>query len=151
MQSKLLADHDGLRTFVLVLETDEEAMDCLRRFAHQERLTAAQFSGIGAFSTATLNYFDWSRKEYLGNPVREQVEVASLIGDVACAPDGKSAVHIHLVVGKRDGSAAAGHLGEAHVRPTLEAIITEQPSYLQKVHDPESGLALISPREPLHA
>jgi hypothetical protein len=49
-------------------------------------LRAAQFSGIGAFSRATVSYFDWERKEYRGNPVNEQVEVASLIGDVAIAP-----------------------------------------------------------------
>jgi len=39
----------------------------------------------------------------------------------------------------------AGHLGEAHVRPTLEVIVTESPTHLRKVKDPESGLALIRP------
>ncbi len=57
--------------------------------------------------------------------------------------DGKPAIHIHVVVGRRDGSAMAGHLGEAHVRPTLEAILTESPAHLRKRVDPESGLALI--------
>lgn len=146
MQSKLLADCDGLRTFALVMETGDEAMNCLRHFAERERLSAAQFSGIGAFSAATLNYFDWSRKEYLGNPVREQVEVASLIGDVATGPDGKPTVHVHIVLGRRDGSALAGHLAEGHVRPTLEIVLTEAPAHLRKVFDPESGLALIRPR-----
>lgn len=146
MQSKLLADRDGLRTFALVMETGDEAMSCLRRFAGRERLSAAQFSGIGAFSAATLNYFDWSRKEYLGNPVREQVEVASLIGDVATGPDGKPTVHVHIVLGRRDGSALAGHLAEGHVRPTLEIVLTETPAHLRKVFDPESGLALIRPQ-----
>ena len=37
-------------------------------------------------------------------------------------------------------SAIAGHLGEAHVRPTLEVILTESPAHLRKRHDPESGL-----------
>jgi predicted DNA-binding protein with PD1-like motif len=79
-------------------------------------------------------------------PVREQVEVASLIGDVAESPSGGPALHIHLVVGKRDGSAMAGHLGEAHVRPTLEVILTESPIHLRKVKDAETGLALIQPQ-----
>jgi len=47
------------------------------------------------------------------------------------------------VVGKPDGAAHGGHLLEAHVRPTLELILTESPRHLQKRHDPESGLALI--------
>lgn len=146
MQSKLLHDNGGQRTFALVLETGDEVMTCLQAFAERERLTAAQFSAIGAFSDAVLTYFDWERKEYLRNPVREQVEVASLTGDVALAPDGGRALHIHLVLGRRDGTALAGHLAEAHVRPTLEVVLTESPAHLRKVHDKESGLALIRPQ-----
>lgn len=37
----------------------------------------------------------------------------------------------------------AGHLGEAHVRPTLEVILAESPAHLRKRHTPESGPALI--------
>jgi hypothetical protein len=40
----------------------------------------------------------------------------------------------------------AGHLGEAHVRPTLEVIVTESPAHLRKVTDPETRLALIRPQ-----
>ncbi len=146
MQSKLLnREEGGQRSFVLVLETGDEVMSCLRRFADQEKLGGAQFSGIGAFSDAVLKYFDWESKTYLDNPVREQAEVASLIGDVAIAPDGSRAIHIHLVLGRRDGTALAGHLGQAHVRPTLELVLTEQPAHLCKKHDPQSGLALIRP------
>ena len=77
--------------------------------------------------------------------MREQVEVASLIGDVALGPDGKQALHIHLVLGRRDGTALAGHLAKAHVRPTLEVIVTEAPAHLRKVYDPQTGLTLIRP------
>jgi predicted DNA-binding protein with PD1-like motif len=45
-----------------------------------------------------------------------------------------------------NGTAMAGHLQEARVRPTLEIIVTESPAHLCKVKDPESGLALISVR-----
>ncbi|AOO81607.1 PPC domain-containing DNA-binding protein [Bosea vaviloviae] len=147
MQSKLLnQDSGGQRTFALVMETGDEVMSCLQDFADREQVTAAQFSAIGALSDAALAYFDWERKEYIDNPVSEQVEVASLTGDVAMAPDGSRALHIHLVVGKRDGTALAGHLMKAHVRPTLELVITEAPVYLRKVYDPESGLTLIRPQ-----
>ena len=50
----------------------------------------------------------------------------------------------HVVVGKRDGSAHGGHLIEAHVRPTLEDILTESSAHLRRKTDPASGLALIS-------
>jgi uncharacterized protein len=60
-------------------------------------------------------------------------------------PGGGPALHVHLVVGRSDGTALAGHLGEAHVRPTLEVILTESPAHLRKRKDHESGLALIRP------
>lgn len=147
MKSRLLHDAGGQRTFVVVLQTGDEAVACLQAFATRERIAAAQISAIGAFSDAVLGYFDWQKKEYLRNPVTEQLEVASLLGDVALSADQKPALHMHAVLGRRDGSALAGHLLSGHVRPTLEVILTEQPAHLQKVHDPESGLALIAPDE----
>jgi predicted DNA-binding protein with PD1-like motif len=143
MQHKLLHDTDGQRTYAIILDAGEEIMESLQRFATSEGILAAQLTAIGALSDAVLLYFDWETKDYERIPVIEQVEVASLVGDVAQAPTGEPALHIHLVIGRRDGSAMAGHLGEAHVRPTLEVIVTESPVHLRKVKDPESGLALI--------
>jgi predicted DNA-binding protein with PD1-like motif len=91
-------------------------------------------------------FFDWDTKAYQPIPVEEQVEVASMVGDVAIGPNGKPSVHVHAVLGRRDGTALAGHLQEARVRPTLEIIATESPAHLCKVKDAESGLALISVR-----
>lgn len=143
MQRKLLADSGGQRTFAVILDGGEEVLECLRTFVKEQRIFAAQITAIGAFSDVVLKYFDWETKKYLENRIDEQVEVASLIGDVAQSPSGEPALHIHLVAGKRDGSAMAGHLGQAHVRPTLEVVLTESPAHLRKVEDPETGLALI--------
>jgi uncharacterized protein len=143
MQHKRLNESSDLRSYVVVLETGEEVMSCLKEFVQAERISAAQMTAIGAFSDVVLMYFDWGKKNYLSIPVREQVEVAALIGDVAEDPSGKPSLHIHLVVGKRTGEALAGHLAEGHVRPTLEVIVTESPTHLRKVKDKESGLPLI--------
>lgn len=151
MQSKLLNAHEGRRTFAVIMDKGDEVLSSIAAFARNERISVAQITAIGALSDVVLRYFDWETKRYRDIAVREQVEVASMIGDVALDPEGRPAIHIHLVVGKRDGSAMAGHLGEAHVRPTLEVIVAEQPSYLQKMSDRESGLALINAREPRHA
>ena len=89
-----------------------------------------------------LGYFDWEKKDYTRIPIEEQVEVLALVGDIA-SNDGEPKLHPHVVVGKADGTAHGGHLLEAHVRPTLEVIITESPAHLQRCSDPETGLALI--------
>ena len=78
MQSKLLHEADGKRTFAVILQKGDEAMRCLQEFAAKERLGGAQITAIGALSSATLAFFDWETKKYQPIPVREQVEVASL-------------------------------------------------------------------------
>jgi predicted DNA-binding protein with PD1-like motif len=105
-------------------------------------LGASHFTAIGAFSRAVVAYFDWSAKQYRSIAIDEQVEVLSLAGDIALK-DGEPQLHAHVTVGRRDGSAYGGHLIEAHVRPTLEVILTEAPRHLRKRSDPETGLALI--------
>ena len=143
MQSKLIHDESGKRTFAVILQTGDETMRCLQEFAARERLGGAQVTAIGAFSTAMLAFFDFETKQYRPIPVSEQTEVASLVGDIAIGPDGKPSVHVHAVLGRRDGTALAGHLQEGRVRPTLEVIVTESPAHLCKAKDPGSGLALI--------
>lgn len=132
------------KTWALVLDSGEEVMSRLQRFCEEENLSAARFTAIGAFSAATLGYFDWNRKDYEEIPISEQVEVLSLIGDISVYKDAPK-IHAHVVVGKRDGSTSGGHLLEAYVRPTLEVIITESPGYLRRCMDEESRLPLIRP------
>lgn len=143
MKSQLLND-DQEKTYALIFEKGDEVMAGLTSFAKEAGLAGAHFTAIGAFSGATLGYFEKERHDYKKIPVHEQVEVLSLIGDVALA-DGEPQVHAHVVVGTSDGSTRGGHLLKATVWPTLEVVVTESPRHLRKVHDPETGLPLIQP------
>jgi predicted DNA-binding protein with PD1-like motif len=143
MKSKLINDGPQ-KTFVLILDKGDEAVSFIEGFARENGIGAAQLTGVGAFSRTVLGFFDWETKNYHKIPVEEQVEVVSFVGDVALGPDGKPALHPHVVISRRDGSAMGGHLLEAYVRPTLEVVLTESPSHLHKRKDPESGLALIA-------
>ncbi len=144
MHAKVLRE-SGARVFAVVFETGEDPIPGLTRFAEEQNLSASGFTAIGAFSEAVLGYFDWEKKDYERIPVREQTEVLALVGDIAIEGENRKKVHAHVVLGKRDGAACGGHLLSAKVRPTLEAILTESPGYLRRVHDRESGLALIRP------
>jgi predicted DNA-binding protein with PD1-like motif len=143
MRSKLIRDQGPVRTFVVVLDPGEEVVACLRTFATEENLIAAQVTAIGALSDVVLGFFDPEAKAYHATPVREQVEVLSLLGNVA-QHRGKPKVHAHIVVGKRDGTALGGHLVEAHVRPTLEVVVEEAPHHLRRETDEATGLALLT-------
>jgi len=143
MKHTLLHDADGLRTFAVVMDKGDEATGELLTFAREREIGGASITAIGACRGATLAYFDPERREYLDIPVPEQVEVLSMIGDIA-AKDDEPALHAHAVLGRRDGSTVGGHVQEAIVWPTLEVIVTETPNHLRKQVDPETGLALIS-------
>lgn len=147
MKTKLLHREGGLRTYVVVLEIGDEIMSCLGKVARSEQPSAAQITAIGAFSEATLLFFDWESRGYQAIPVTEQTEVAALIGDIALDREGEPALHVHAVLGKRNGTAVAGHLKQARVRPTLEIPINESPVHLRRLHDPQTGLALLQPQE----
>lgn len=144
MRSRLLDGDDGRATYVLVFDTGDEVNEMLLAFARKHHVSSAHFTGIGALTDVVLGYFDWERKEYKRIPVQEQVEVVSLVGNIARAPEGGPALHAHIVVGRSDGMAMGGHLLGAHVRPTLEVALTESPVHLQRAIDPETGVALLA-------
>jgi hypothetical protein len=130
------------RTVALIFDTGDEVIAALTAFAKEQGLSAAHFTAIGAFRDVTLGYFDRTIKDYKKIPIREQVEVLSLLGDIAL--DGHDPkVHAHVVIGKADGAAFGGHLIDAHVWPTLELILTESPRHLRRKIARETGLALI--------
>ena len=53
MQWKLLND-TPLRTYAVVLDSGDETVDCLSRFAREQHLHASQLSAIGAFRGLVL-------------------------------------------------------------------------------------------------
>jgi uncharacterized protein len=142
MKTKLLHE-DGERTYALIFDKGDEVVAELEAFAREHEITAARFTAIGAFNDVNLGYFDREQKDYVEIPVVEQVEVLSLLGDIA-AKDGEPKVHAHVVIGGRDGGARGGHLLAAHVWPTLEVILDESPEHLRRRVDEETGLPLIA-------
>ncbi len=143
MRSKLIHEAHGQRSFIVVLDRGDEIKECLGRFAAAERLTAAQVTAIGAFERAVLLFYLWETKDYERIEVPEATEVVSLNGDIVLDEHDKPYLHLHALLGRRDGSTVGGHLDSAVVRPTLEVMVTESPAHLRRRHDPESGLALI--------
>jgi predicted DNA-binding protein with PD1-like motif len=144
MKAQLLHGNGGSRSFALVFDKGDEAMSKLLEFAQAEGIDAASFTGIGAFSDVVRGFFDREEMDYLRIPLPEQLEVLSLVGDVALKEDGEPQVHAHVVVARADGTAHGGHLLEAHVWPTLEVVLTDAPTHLRRRMDAETGLPLIT-------
>ena len=142
MKTKLIHD-DGEKTFAIIFDKGDEVASGLLAFAKENKLSASHFTAIGAFERVTLGFFERERKDYKRISIDAQVEVLSLVGDIA-SDGGEPKVHAHVVVGKADGTAHGGHLLEARVWPTLEVILVESPEHLRRKVDKKMGLALIS-------
>jgi hypothetical protein len=141
MQSKLV--NSSPRIWVLVLAPGEEVKGTIVEFARRNSVGAASFIALGAFERAKLGYFDWQKKKYLPIPVEEQVEVISLVGDIAENDKHEADLHAHAVLGRHDGSTRGGHLLEGVVRPTLEVTLTETPAHLRRRMHADINVALI--------
>ncbi len=93
---------------VIVLDDGEEAFSALQAFARETGVSAASLTAIGAFSRATVGWFDFGAKAYKKIEVDEQCEVLSAIGDIAMGDDGGASLHVHVVLGLSD--ACCWHL-----------------------------------------
>lgn len=143
MKSRLLAEAGGQRTFVIVLESGEEAFKTVTAFAAREHISGASLTALGAFERATVGWFDLGKKSYRKIAVQEQCEALCLIGDIAQGDHGEPSLHAHAVLGLADGSTRGGHLLEGFVRPTLEVTLVESPTHLRRIKHPDLGIALI--------
>lgn len=145
MNYRLLDERDGRRTYAVALDAGEQVMSTLTDLARELSLIGSSISGIGGFQHTKLGYFDAERNGFVENVVDEQVELLSFQGNIAEQEDGSPKIHAHVVLGRSDATTRGGHLVEAVVRPTLEAIIVESPEHLHRLHDDKTGLVLLKP------
>jgi uncharacterized protein len=108
VRSKLLS-HEGRATYAIVFDIGDEIISGLTTFAKEHRLEASDFTALGAFSSALLGFFEVEQKEYRKIPIKEQVEVLTLVGNITL-DDGEPKVHAHVVLGCADGTTRGGHL-----------------------------------------
>lgn len=143
MKVKLLSETGrGQKTYVVILNRGDDILSGLTEFAETNHITCAHFTGIGAVSSARLGCYDRTKQMYHIIPVKSQAETVSFIGNIALFND-KPTVHIHMAVSQTDGTVHGGHLFQAYVWPTLEIMVTVEPTALSKKKEADTGFALI--------
>ena len=119
MRHRLMDETNGRRTFVVTLEIGEEVMSSITEFARSMSLGSSSMTGIGAFQHVRLGWLDWERSGFRENVLDEQVELLSLVGNIADSEEGTPKLHAHVVVVCQDATTRGGHLVGASVRPTV--------------------------------
>jgi len=112
--------------FFLVLDQGDEVLEGITRFATETGIRAAVLQGLGAVDRLTLGFYDLARTRYERQQWEEDLEVASLVGNIAVV-DGGPFPHVHGVFGRRDFSTIGGHVFEAVVSVTVELAVFTSP------------------------
>ena len=88
MQHHLMNETNGRRTFVVALEMGEEVVSSITELARELSLGSSSMTGIGAFQRVRLGFFDYERSNFRENVIDEQVELLSLVGNIADSEEG---------------------------------------------------------------
>jgi predicted DNA-binding protein with PD1-like motif len=114
------------RTFLLVFAKGDDVRAGIEAFAAKHHLTNAQFTAIGALDSAVIGWSDRPRKAFRIIRLNEEMEVASLTGNIVQDRNGDPVVHAHCVVALlRNGAVHAGHLLQGRVSITMQMYLTE--------------------------
>jgi uncharacterized protein len=139
----VVSEYEGRRSFVIAFGPGDDVLPGLAELARNRGWKSAHFSGIGSFSSATLGWFDFERKEYREIPQRGMLEVVSFNGNVTLDPEDAPLVHAHCSVAGEQGQVTGGHLLEGKVAATLEVFLVEEPTVIRKVPDEALGAKVI--------
>jgi len=93
--------------YLMVLRQGDNIFQSLENFAIQEKIPAANFSGMG-FVDVTFGFFDLKTKQYDPKEFKG-MELASMLGTIAWK-DGKPSIHSHGVGGDKSFQAYGGHI-----------------------------------------
>jgi len=129
-------------TLICKAARGEEIVSSLTALLEEKNIRAAQVSGIGACEEAEIGFFDPETKAYEKQLLREPLEVLSLSGNASRTEDGKTFLHLHVVLGDRRMAARGGHLFKLAAEPTLEIFVRPLKGVIERAMIPEIGLRL---------
>lgn len=132
----------GTDKFVLRLESGDDILGSLQRFATSRKLGASLIEGIGSLSRVKLGHYDFKTKQYKYETFEDDFEILNLSGNIS-SMNRKPLPHLHVTLGRRDFSVIGGHLDEGSVANMVEVGIWKLPGKLVKSKDESVGLNLL--------
>lgn len=134
--------YDGLN-YVLILKKDEELLEQLQNFLHENDISAAWCSGIGGTLEVELGYYDLEKREYEWQTFAQTAEITSLQGTIARDEHNKPVVHLHGTFSDEAYRTIGGHVRRLVVGGTCEFFIQTFSGSLRRQFDDETGLRTI--------
>lgn len=144
LKIKLLSTTGQVKTYALIFAKGDKIVSGLTEFAQQYHVKSAHYQAIGDALSAKVGVFDYDRKAFKVIPFPEPIEVTCLTGDIAVY-NGQPVAHTHVNLATFDGLLHGGHLFELFSGPTVELLLTVEPTPLYKKLNPEFDAATIDP------
>jgi len=124
------------------IDRGEEILSELKKVCIEHDIHAGKISAIGAVNRATIGFFDTERKQYHSTELTGDHEITSLSGNIT-SMENRIYLHVHVNLADNSNRTFGGHLNEAIVSATCEAIIEEYTGSVNRIFDEKSGLNLI--------
>ncbi len=128
-------------TYVLSVDNHQDIVPAITAFCKRTGIISGEIRGLGAVSKAVIRYYSPVTKKYEDHVFAEQMEIASLTGNVSMK-DGEVYLHIHAVFGRNDCSCIGGHLLDATISGACELFIEDLEVKAGRKYDEETGLNL---------
>ena len=130
-------------TYTIIINKGEEVISGLTEFCKKHGIRNGYFRGIGAVEKLECGYYNLEEKKYYFTNYNDMLEVVSLTGNIMIK-DGEPFIHVHGVFTDTTNNAFGGHIKEMTVGVTLEIILTQLGTHLDRQLDEDIGLFLIN-------
>lgn len=128
--------------YILRLDKGEEIVSSIKKFCKKENILLGTISGIGAVNKVKIGLFDTKEKKYYSNDYEGDFEICPLLGNISTM-NKEIYLHIHINVADKNNRSFGGHLSEAYVSATFEAVIERIEGNVNRKLSDEIGLNLI--------
>ncbi len=125
------------------LNKGEEIVQSIEDVCTKHDITLGEISAIGAVNNVKIGLYNPEKKDYDKTVFNENMELCSLVGNVT-TKDGDIYPHLHVTLADENYTIKGGHLYRADIIATCEVVITEIEGTVERQHDPETELDLMS-------
>lgn len=130
------------KQYMIKIYAGTEVIGVLADFVRKNKIGSGSLIGLGAVRDATMGWFHSDTKKYTKITFPEELEFVGATGTIAWL-GGDPSIHMHVVLGDKEGKTYAGHFFSGVVAVTVEFIITASPVRVERKQDQRFGLNLL--------
>jgi len=97
------------RVFFGKVAYGSDLLEAIKSLIEANNIKTGIVLALGAVRKARIGYYDQSEKKYIEMEINEPLEIVSCLGNVI-RTESETIVHLHVTLGRRNGTTIGGHL-----------------------------------------